>query len=177
MFEIEYLVMKVRDAAAGGVNALSTGEALAAALVLNRADWLAERGFTIAGALDRVGPEWVALIPAAAKMIEQANAVLSVAAMASRDESTLSNLSAADTVVDVCADLVTYGNAPGYRDVNFTLDVRRAGTAEKYRLCVQVGAQDGESMAKHILEVHRMSWEGRKPIDQKPGEKRPSWIA
>jgi hypothetical protein len=43
MFEIEYLVMKVRDAAAGGVNALSTGEALAAALVLNRADWLAER--------------------------------------------------------------------------------------------------------------------------------------
>ncbi|MBV6843578.1 hypothetical protein [Xanthomonas euvesicatoria] len=33
---------------------LSTGEALTAALVLNRHDWLAEMGYTIAHALDRI---------------------------------------------------------------------------------------------------------------------------
>ncbi|MEP9609046.1 hypothetical protein [Xanthomonas perforans] len=33
---------------------LSTGEALTAALVLNRHDWLAEMGYTIAQALDRI---------------------------------------------------------------------------------------------------------------------------
>ncbi|CEE29619.1 conserved hypothetical protein [Xanthomonas citri pv. citri] len=33
---------------------MSTGEALTAALVLNRHDWLAELGYTIAQALDRI---------------------------------------------------------------------------------------------------------------------------
>ncbi|ATS38027.1 MULTISPECIES: hypothetical protein [Xanthomonas] len=33
---------------------LSTGEALTAALVLNRHDWLAEMGYTIAQVLDRI---------------------------------------------------------------------------------------------------------------------------
>jgi hypothetical protein len=35
------ILAKTRDTAAGGLGALSTGEALAAALVLNRPDWLA----------------------------------------------------------------------------------------------------------------------------------------
>ncbi|MBO9855159.1 MULTISPECIES: hypothetical protein [Xanthomonas] len=38
----------------GGPGPLSTGEALTAALVLNRADWLAEMDYTIAQALDRI---------------------------------------------------------------------------------------------------------------------------
>ncbi|QWN09880.1 hypothetical protein [Xanthomonas citri] len=38
----------------GGPGPLSTGEALTAALVLNRADWLAEMDYTIAEALDRI---------------------------------------------------------------------------------------------------------------------------
>ncbi|MEA9574589.1 hypothetical protein [Xanthomonas campestris] len=33
---------------------LSTGEALTAALVLNRHDWLADMGYTVAQALDRI---------------------------------------------------------------------------------------------------------------------------
>ncbi|HYG06880.1 MAG TPA: hypothetical protein VD865_10800 [Stenotrophomonas sp.] len=33
---------------------LSTGEALTAALVLNRHDWLADMGFTVAQAIDRI---------------------------------------------------------------------------------------------------------------------------
>ncbi|MCC4601927.1 hypothetical protein VWW93_11920 [Xanthomonas citri pv. citri] len=38
---------------------LSTGEALTAALVLNRHDWLAELGYTVAQALDRIDSDTV----------------------------------------------------------------------------------------------------------------------
>ncbi|MEA9489845.1 hypothetical protein [Xanthomonas campestris] len=38
---------------------LSTGEALTAALVLNRHDWLADMGYTVAQALDRIDSETV----------------------------------------------------------------------------------------------------------------------
>ncbi|MCC4615524.1 hypothetical protein LL972_05770 [Xanthomonas campestris pv. asclepiadis] len=38
---------------------LSTGEVLTAALVLNRADWLAEMDYTIAEALDRIDSDTV----------------------------------------------------------------------------------------------------------------------
>ena len=176
MSGIGHLLMKTRDAAAGGVNMFSTGEALAAALVLNRSDWLTDLGYTIPQALDRIGPEWAALIPAAAKMIDQANATLAVVAKTARDESALSNLSAAEIEVDVIADLITYGDAPGYRDVSFTVDVRRHGEPTKHRLRVQVGAQDGETMARHLIEVHRRAWSDRGPIDAKPGEQRPRWI-
>ena len=42
--DLARILAKARDAAAGGIGALSTGEALAAALVLNRPDWLATDG-------------------------------------------------------------------------------------------------------------------------------------
>ncbi|MCC5043160.1 MULTISPECIES: hypothetical protein [Xanthomonas] len=38
---------------------LSTGEALTAALVLNRHDWLADMGYTAAQALDRIDSDTV----------------------------------------------------------------------------------------------------------------------
>ncbi|PPT52397.1 hypothetical protein [Xanthomonas arboricola] len=38
---------------------LSTGEALTAALVLNRHDWLADMGYTVAQALDRIDADTV----------------------------------------------------------------------------------------------------------------------
>ncbi|CAD0337984.1 hypothetical protein [Xanthomonas hortorum] len=43
----------------GGPGPLSTGEALTAALVLNRHDWLAEMDYTIAEALDRIDTDTV----------------------------------------------------------------------------------------------------------------------
>jgi hypothetical protein len=65
--ERRHLVSKCMDAKAGGFDVLSTGEKVAAALVLNRPDWLAQMGYTLAEAIDRVGPEWLALIPAVAR--------------------------------------------------------------------------------------------------------------
>ena len=64
--EMKHFLSKARDAKLGGDDAWSvqsTGEKLAVALVLNRADWLERMNYTIGEALERVGTEWVALIP------------------------------------------------------------------------------------------------------------------
>ncbi len=62
----EHLLRKSSDAKRGGHDAWgvqSTGEKVAVALVLNRADWLAEIGYTIPEAIERSGAAWVAVIP------------------------------------------------------------------------------------------------------------------
>ena len=41
---------------------MSTGERLAVALILNRADWLAEENYTIADAVARVGEQWMEFV-------------------------------------------------------------------------------------------------------------------
>jgi len=53
-----------------GIGAMSLGEALTAALVLNRSDWLHDRGYTIADALERIGPEWAARIAQVARQFQ-----------------------------------------------------------------------------------------------------------
>lgn len=72
--EFRHLLGKCRDAKHGGKqawNVQSTGERVAVALVLNRADWLASIDYTIAEAIDRTGPEWVRMIPAIEKMLKE----------------------------------------------------------------------------------------------------------
>jgi hypothetical protein len=49
----------------------STGEQVAVALVLNRADWLEEQSYTIAEAIERVGQDWVAIIPQVARQLAE----------------------------------------------------------------------------------------------------------
>lgn len=70
----EHLVRKARDAKRGGHDSWtvqSTGERVAVALVLNRADWLREIDYTIAEAIERSGAEWVALIPQVARALAE----------------------------------------------------------------------------------------------------------
>ncbi len=67
-----HLLNKARSAKRGGHGAWavqSTGEKVAVALVLNRADWLAEYDYTIAEAIERAGQEWVAMIPQVARQL------------------------------------------------------------------------------------------------------------
>lgn len=64
---LKQIIDTSRAAKRGHFGVLSTGEQLAAALVLNRADLLAEAGYTMAEAIDRVGPNWLARIPQAAR--------------------------------------------------------------------------------------------------------------
>jgi hypothetical protein len=49
----------------------STGEKVAVALVLNRADWLEEIGYTIAEAIERAGQDWVVIIPQIARQLAE----------------------------------------------------------------------------------------------------------
>jgi hypothetical protein len=68
--EFNHLLSKARDAKDGGREAWavqSTGEKVAVALVLNRADWLASIDYTLAEAIGRTGPEWIILVPMVAK--------------------------------------------------------------------------------------------------------------
>ena len=64
--EFKHLMRKARDAKTGGHDAWraqSTGEKLAVAMVLNEPAWLAEMQYTIAEAIDRIGPEWLSIMP------------------------------------------------------------------------------------------------------------------
>ncbi len=49
----------------------STGEKVAVALVLNRADWLAEILYTIPEAIERAGQDWVPIIPKVARQLAE----------------------------------------------------------------------------------------------------------
>jgi hypothetical protein len=73
----QHLLNKARDAKRGGHEAWSvqsTGEKVAVALVLNRADWLAEYQYTIPEAIERAGQEWIAVIPQIARHLAEEDA-------------------------------------------------------------------------------------------------------
>lgn len=70
----EHLMSKARDAKHGGHDAWavqSTGERTAVALILNRADWLEEMGYTLAEAIERSGSEWVSQAAEIARHLER----------------------------------------------------------------------------------------------------------
>ncbi len=169
----------------GNVGVLSTGESLVAAIVLNRADWLAEMDYTITEALDRLGGEWVSQLSAARKVLDDdANAALVVAeGMAKARVRPVPKAAKDDgepTIIDYDGTLVTYGEAPGYRDVYLTVDLREIdGTLDghKFRASIRLNAGDSGDVAQHILRVHGFAWStARGPIDKKEGEKRPAWL-
>lgn len=71
--EYKHFLGKAREAKQGWHSAWcvqSTGEKVAVALAMNRADWLAEEGYTIAEAIERIGETWVSLIPKVAKNLD-----------------------------------------------------------------------------------------------------------
>jgi len=175
MSELDHMVGKALDAARGGFGALSTGEKLAAALILNRPDWLAGLNYTIAEAIDRIGPEWLSLLPTAARAVAETTAIMREATQAAKDDEVLDSYASEDEI-DVGAELVTYGEAPGYRDVSLTFDICRLGATKKHRVCFRLSPVDGETVVQHIREVHRHAWKRGEPLDMKPGERRPAWI-
>lgn len=80
---------------------------------------------------------------------------------------------------DVSAKLVTYGEAPGYRDVRLTFDCEVIGHDRKevgpVRLCLSIGVEDGLSVMNHIRQVHQSAWSRGRPIDAKDNEHAPPW--
>lgn len=176
MSGLDHLVSKTLEAAAGHTGALSTGEALAAALVLNRSDWLAKMGYTIPQALERIGPEWCEMIITAADVVNKTKAAIQAAATTSAEEAALEHISAANDI-QVNADLVTYGSSPGYRHVYFTLDVTRLGGVNKHRIEIRLDKKNTQSLLEHIIDVHRVAWHETGPIDKEGVEKPPKWLS
>jgi hypothetical protein len=54
---------------------MSTGEKVAVALVLNKADWLARMDYSMAEAIERTGSTWVALMPTVCRELRQAGGI------------------------------------------------------------------------------------------------------
>lgn len=72
--EFRHLFNKALDAKRGGLAAWSvqsTGEKVAVALVLNEPAWLTSIDYTLAEAIDRTGPTWLALIPRVARELSE----------------------------------------------------------------------------------------------------------
>jgi hypothetical protein len=70
----DHLLRKSQEAKRGRHEAWaaqSTGEKVAVALVLNRADSLAQMDYSIAEAIDRSEPEWVAIIPQVSRQLTE----------------------------------------------------------------------------------------------------------
>ena len=71
--ELRHLVGKALDVKRGGHDTWSvqsTGEKLAVAVVLNKAEWLAEMDYTLAEAFDRIGPTWWPLLLDAQRQLD-----------------------------------------------------------------------------------------------------------
>jgi len=91
-------------------------------------------------------------------------------------EPRLKDLAEGDERIDLGAKLVTYGNAPGYRDVNLVFDVEDLGGGTQRRIELHVSADDAVKIRTHIDDAHRFAWQDKGPIDRKQGEQRPSWL-
>lgn len=51
---------------------LSIRQKLVAAVLLNRPEWVATMGFTLVDAIEQIGPQWLALLPTAARTLAEA---------------------------------------------------------------------------------------------------------
>jgi hypothetical protein len=80
--------------------------------------------------------------------------------------------------VEFSARLVTYSNAPGYRDVGLIFDLSTQGAAPaSFRAALHVSAEDGARIVADVGHVHGFAWKGGEPLDIRPGEKPPRWVS
>lgn len=182
----EHALLKVLDAAqAGTPGGMSTGEALMAALALNRPDWLAERGYTIVEALERIGSEWQRMLPEISRAAQRELAARGEQHAQARQDAALASLagpaqeaeSPDPTPIHLGARLVTTGSAPGYRDASLVFDLEAPRRDAPIRAELRLRPEDGEWIVRHLREVHALAWaSARGPLDIRAGETRPRWL-
>jgi len=179
----EQALNKTLEAArAGKPGGISTGEALTAALALNRHDWLQQMGYTIVDALDRIG-DWAPYLPRIAHDVECQLESDKHAARAAVETVTFASLASHPEThtdgIDLTAKLITTSDAPGYRDTQFLMELRTPRSTTPIRAWLRVSPKDGQDMACHIQRVHALAWHDseRGPLDKQPAETcRPRWI-
>lgn len=73
------------------------------------------------------------------------------------------------------AKLITYGNAPGYRDASITVEVIDGGKRRQLELALS--AEATESLCREWLRNHALAWHEHRPLDAQPNEqRRPTWV-
>jgi len=73
------------------------------------------------------------------------------------------------------ATLITYGNAPGYRDASVTVEVVDGGKRRQLELVLSPEAT--ETLCREFLRYHSLAWHRDRPLDAKPHEQtRPAWV-
>lgn len=179
MTELDHIVSKSLAAARGDYGVLSQGERLAAALVLNRPDWILEEGYTLSRCIERVGADWMRLIPEAARrvaaiLLESAEA-LDKARVAAAIASMNGQAREQDQTVDFNATLTTHSNAPGYRDVSLVFELHQYRTNATMKAELFIKRKDAQRIFLHIRDVHRFAWRNDAPIDKEPGETASAW--
>lgn len=182
MSVIDHLVACARSAdVAGRTTYHSTGEALAAALILDRSDWLRTMGYTMVEAIDRLDADWLALLPEATRRFQDVRAAANEALADGEATATLEQLVGTATVgepVEFDAKLLTAGSASGYRSatLRFALTARRLESAPTLIAELSIGAEDSAAVLAHFMDVHRQAWRGGEPIDVRAGDQKPSWL-
>ena len=84
---------------------------------------------------------------------------------------------------EVGARLVRVGEAPGYRDVSLELACELLGpqapAVGETRITVRLGVDDAREVMEQVRDIHRRAWQRASgaPIDGRPGEVAPSWVA
>lgn len=82
----------------------------------------------------------------------------------------------------VSAKLVSYGNAPGYRDVTLTFDCQVVGEDGRavgpVRLELSLDPTGGVAVMQHVQHVHAFAWRNLEhgPLDLQAGERQPRWV-
>ena len=176
MRELEHILAKTRQAAAGGFNVLSHGEQVAVALILNRPDWLVAMNYTMAEAIDRVGSEWLALIPKASRQIADEAVDTAERAEIKRAEAMLER-PGRTTEPEFLTSLVNHAYAPGYRDVSFIFEMTPMGSTLTRRAQIHIRPEDAEPIVDHLRHAHRLAWSDPSgPIDRELNERRPTWV-
>lgn len=180
--KFEHLMDKVREAADCGIGTMSTGEALSAALVLNRPDWLKTMGYTMAEALDRIDESTIFLLRRAERAwheecfaAEQVRQIEEQAAVATE----VLTPAKGEPKVQLRGELVSHSFAAGYRDIDLHFDVQVMGhgrEAKKHRIVLEINPKDGLEVVRQIIYAHQVAWEQSPPTDKLEGETRPAWI-
>jgi hypothetical protein len=178
----ETLLRIGRNAQNGGHGVMSTGERLAAALLLNRPDWIAADGFTLAGAVERLGTDWLSRIPQVARQLEDEQEASSAAAYAEAERLRIAKIAAVAPAAEgdpprFDAAFVSHGSAPGYRDVEIVVDLTpEQDGVESLRAVLRFDSADAARVARAVQDVHSVAWRNGDPLDLKPGETKPRWL-
>jgi len=72
--------------------------------------------------------------------------------------------------------LITYGSAPGYRDISLTIEINQG--EHKQEVTLKLSPKDSVFLMKHIVNVNCTAWDNGKgsPLDALDGEKMPNWL-